>query len=62
MPKKMLDNVKAMIFDMDGTLMDSMWIWPDIDDYYVKKYDLVLPDDFHTAIEGKAYRRQHSIL
>lgn len=56
MPKKMLDNVKAMIFDMDGTLMDSMWIWPDIDDYYVKKYDLVLPDDFHTAIEGKAYR------
>ncbi|MFQ7311840.1 HAD family hydrolase [Sellimonas sp.] len=52
----MLDNVKAMIFDMDGTLMDSMWIWPDIDDYYVKKYDLVLPDDFHTAIEGKAYR------
>ena len=40
---------------MDGTLIDSMWIWPDIDNYYVKKYHLELPDDFHRAIEGKSY-------
>lgn len=40
---------------MDGTLIDSMWIWPDIDSYYVKKYHLELPDDFHRAIEGKSY-------
>lgn len=56
MKNKMLDNVKAVIFDMDGTLMDSMWIWPDIDEYYVKKYHLTLPNDFHRAIEGKGYR------
>ncbi|MFR7443421.1 MAG: hypothetical protein ACLUUO_08090 [Sellimonas intestinalis] len=40
---------------MDGTLIDSMWIWPDIDDYYIRKYHLTLPEDFHRAIEGKSY-------
>ena len=48
--------MKAIIFDMDGTLIDSMWIWPEIDEYYVKKYNLSLPEDFHKAIEGKGYR------
>lgn len=56
----MLNGIKAIIFDMDGTLMDSMWIWPEIDAYYVKKYSLTLPENFSQAIEGKGYRETAS--
>ncbi len=44
-----------MIFDMDGSLVDSMWIWPEVDRIYMEKYGLEQPADFHKAIEGKSY-------
>lgn len=51
----MLDDVEAIIFDMDGTLLDSMWIWPSVDDDYLCKYHLDKPDNFHEMMEGKSY-------
>ena len=33
----MLTNIKAAIFDMDGTLVDSMWVWKKIDIDYLGK-------------------------
>lgn len=45
----------AVIFDMDGTLVDSMWIWPSVDDDYLKKYNLNKPEGFHESMEGMSY-------
>lgn len=51
----MLKNIDAIIFDIDGTLIDSMWIWTDIDDIFLKKYNLTQPEGFHEGMEGKSY-------
>ena len=49
----MLSGKKAVIFDMDGTLTDSMWIWPEVDRIFLKKYHLTPPPGFAKALEGK---------
>lgn len=52
---ELLDNIEAVIFDLDGTLLDSMWVWKAVDDDYLEKYSLVIPEHFHSDIEGKSY-------
>lgn len=52
---EMLNGKKAVIFDMDGSLVDSMWIWTEVDRIFMDKYHLVQPDDFYKAIEGLSY-------
>ncbi|MDO4322054.1 MAG: HAD family phosphatase [Lachnospiraceae bacterium] len=51
----MLENKKAVIFDLDGTLMDSMWLWADIDIEYLGRYGHELPRDLQTEIEGMGF-------
>ncbi|MDA3846923.1 MAG: HAD family phosphatase [Vallitaleaceae bacterium] len=51
----MLDKVKAIIFDLDGTLIDSMWLWKQIDIDYLAKFNIELPDSLQDEIEGKSF-------
>jgi haloacid dehalogenase superfamily, subfamily IA, variant 3 with third motif having DD or ED/haloacid dehalogenase superfamily, subfamily IA, variant 1 with third motif having Dx(3-4)D or Dx(3-4)E len=51
----MLNNIDAVIFDMDGTLIDSMWVWEKVDDDYLMKRNIVVPGDLRKQIEGLGF-------
>ena len=51
----MLQDIKAVIFDLDGSLVDSMWIWRDIDIEYLGRFGIELPKELQTEIEGKSF-------
>lgn len=46
----MLKNIQAVIFDLDGTLVDSMWIWEQIDIDYLKGLGYEMPDNLRNEI------------
>lgn len=46
---------KAFLFDLDGTLVDSMWIWKSIDVEYLGRFGLELPGDLQSSIEGMSF-------
>ncbi len=48
----MLNNIDACIFDMDGTLIDSMWMWKDIDIEFLGRKNITIPDNLQKQIEG----------
>ncbi len=56
----MLQNVEAVIFDMDGSLVDSMWIWKQIDIEYLSRYGYDSSDkaiaEFQANVEGMSFR------
>ena len=45
-----LNNIKAAIFDLDGTLVDSMWVWHQIDIDYLSKKGHAVPDNLTDEI------------
>ncbi len=51
----MLTNIKAAIFDLDGTLVDSMWVWGKIDEDYFKIRNMDMPLDLKTQIEHLSF-------
>lgn len=51
----MFSNIKAVIFDMDGTLIDSMWLWKAIDIEYLARHNHELPDNLQKKIEGMSF-------
>ncbi len=48
-------NKKAIIFDLDGTLVDSMWMWYDIDVEYLGRFGITIPQGLQADIEGMSF-------
>ncbi|MBN2794694.1 MAG: HAD family phosphatase [Clostridia bacterium] len=51
----MVNKYRGIIFDLDGTLVDSMWIWEDIDRIFLEDRGHQVPVDLQKAIEGCSF-------
>lgn len=48
----MYKNYEAVIFDMDGTLINSMWLWENVDKKFFKQHNMEMPKTLQKDIEG----------
>ena len=47
---------KAAIFDLDGTLFDSMGVWDQIDAAFLAKRGIAVPDDYMETVTAMQFR------
>ncbi len=46
----------AAIFDLDGTLLDSMYVWKRVDEIFFERLGMETPADYGPSVAGKSYR------
>lgn len=49
------NNIQAAIFDLDGTLVDSMWVWNQIDIDYLNEKGHEVPHNFKNEISHLSF-------
>ena len=50
-------NFKGHIFDLDGTLIDSMWVWSQIDIDFLSEKGLAVPNNLHEEITHLSFQQ-----
>lgn len=61
----MLENVGAVLFDLDGTLVDSMGIWQSVDIEYLTARGIAVPENLYELqqeIEGMSFTETASFF
>ncbi|MCK9584881.1 MAG: HAD family phosphatase, partial [Candidatus Cloacimonetes bacterium] len=49
-------KIKAIIFDLDGTLIDSMGLWREVDEEFLTSRGIVVPEDlFDNLPSGNSF-------
>ncbi len=54
---KRLKQQKGYLFDLDGTLLDSMGVWEQIDVDFLTRRNIPVPEDYAQAIAPMGFRR-----
>lgn len=49
-------KVKGAIFDLDGTLLDSMWVWNKVDVDFLGARGFEVPQDYQKVISAMGFR------
>ena len=50
-------NFDAVIFDLDGTLVDSMWMWKGIDIEYLGRFGITSPKNLQDDLNGFTFEQ-----
>ena len=50
-------NFAAALFDMDGTILDSMGVWADVDRHFFESRGMEVPEDYAHSISGLSFRQ-----
>ncbi|KAB3525446.1 HAD family hydrolase [Alkaliphilus serpentinus] len=51
----MFDHIDGVVFDLDGTLVDSMGIWYEVDCEFLSKRGLAVPANINKLTEGNSF-------
>ena len=51
-----IKNFKGAIFDLDGTLFDSMGIWKDVDLAFFERRNMIMPNDYQECIKDMHFK------
>ena len=49
-------DFKGAIFDLDGTLIDSMSVWEEIDRKFLKNRNIPIPSDYIEKINSMSFK------
>lgn len=50
-----MKKIKAVIFDLDGTLLDSMYVWHYVDEKFLERRGLKAPDDYAMQCSHRSF-------
>ena len=48
-------HIRGAIFDLDGTLFDSMGVWMEVDRNFLNKRKIAMPEDYHDEIKSRNF-------
>ena len=53
--ERLLEGKEAVIFDVDGTLIDSMGVWEEVDRIYLTRHGKPMSEDLQRKLAGLSF-------